>query len=269
MASKIIDIITIENEIDESTKFYDLCCGSGAITLELINRDIIHPSNIIMVDKGCFGEFWNSVANNEFDLSVFKSEIDKLPSIEYIKDYLFEMSKKEIDKELSVYHYLLMQSGSFGGKAIWKEDDGTWSTSSFRNHWLPTPTSNRRSPVNPMMPMPSTLYKRVENIVWQLGGIINAIHDDVFNVLDNINKLQHSNIIVYIDPPYQNTSGYKDSFDIDDFIKQIRKDIPIYVSEGFEMKGSIRSYLLSEGRRKGNITGNINKKPTRELLNRF
>ena len=28
-------------------------------------------------------------------------------------------------------------------------------------HWQPTATSSRRSPVNPMMPMPDSLYERV------------------------------------------------------------------------------------------------------------
>ena len=51
LAKKIVDIIFEQNEINEDTKFYDLCCGSGAITLELINRGI-HPSNITMVDRG-------------------------------------------------------------------------------------------------------------------------------------------------------------------------------------------------------------------------
>ena len=78
LAKQIVDIILEQNDITEYTKFYDLCCGCGAITLELINRGI-HPTNIIMVDKGLFGKFWNSIANNEFNLDVFQQEIKKIP----------------------------------------------------------------------------------------------------------------------------------------------------------------------------------------------
>ena len=91
LAKKIVDIIFEQNEMNEETKFYDLCCGSGAITLELINRGI-HPSNITMVDSGVYGSFWNSVANDEFDMNIFKQEIDKLPSIDKIQNYLYTCS---------------------------------------------------------------------------------------------------------------------------------------------------------------------------------
>lgn len=43
-AKQIVDIMFKENNICENTKFYDLCCGSGAITLEIINRGISHKT---------------------------------------------------------------------------------------------------------------------------------------------------------------------------------------------------------------------------------
>ena len=54
LAKQIVDIFYAENEINDDTKFYDLCCGSGAVSLELINRGF-NPNNIIMIDNGCFG----------------------------------------------------------------------------------------------------------------------------------------------------------------------------------------------------------------------
>ena len=48
LAKDIVDIIFNENNISEDTKFYDLCCGSGAISIELINRGI-QPENITMI----------------------------------------------------------------------------------------------------------------------------------------------------------------------------------------------------------------------------
>lgn len=261
LAKQIVDIIFEQNEINEYTKFYDLCCGSGAITLELINRGI-HPSNITMVDKGVYGVFWNSVANNEFNLEIFKSEIDKLPELKDIQKYLQELSNQDVDNDKLVYHYLLLQSGSFGSKQIWIENN-RWKNNSFRSYWLPTETSSRRSPVNPMMPMPNTLYDRVKDIVEYLGGSINAINSDISKIEWHFDE----NSIVYIDPPYKNTTGYGNDFDYEEFIINNWAYVNIYVSEGYKMNSVEDAILLSKGRTKGNISGDVKKKPTEEWLN--
>lgn len=261
LAKQIVDIIFEQNEINEYTKFYDLCCGSGAITLELINRGI-HPSNITMVDEGVYGAFWNSVANNEFDLEIFKSEIDKLPELKDIQKYLQELSNQDVDNDKLVYHYLLLQSGSFGSRQIWIENN-RWKNNSFRSYWLPTETSSRRSPVNPMMPMPKTLYDRVKDIVEYLGGSINAINSDISKIEWHFDE----NSIVYIDPPYKNTTGYGNDFDYEEFIINNWAYVNIYVSEGYKMDSVEDAILLSKGRTKGNIRGDVKKKPTEEWLN--
>jgi site-specific DNA-adenine methylase len=263
LAKKIVDIIFEQNEINEDTKFYDLCCGSGAITLELINRGI-HPSNITMVDSGVYGTFWNSVANDEFDMNIFKQEIDKLPSVDKIQSYLQRLSNLSVNKDLLEYHYLLLQSGSFGSKQIWVEND-KWKNNSFRSYWTPTETSNRRSPVNPMMPMPNTLFDRVKNIVDYMAGSINAINLDISKIEWHFDK----NSIVYIDPPYKNTTGYGFNFDYEEFIINNWAYVNIYVSEGYKMDNVEDAILLSKGRAKGSISGDIKKKPTEEWLNIF
>ena len=224
-----------------------------------------------MIDNGCFGSFWQAIANGEFELSVFKNEINKLPNKEYIQQYLQNLSNQKVDKELMIYHYLLLQSGAFGSKQIWIEDD-KWKNNTFRSYWLPTETSNRRSPVNPMMPMPDTLYDRVETIVNQLSGCIVASQEDVFNTLYRLDEEWESgnkNLIIYIDPPYMNTTGYKEGFDVYELERRIWNNVPIYISEGFQMDGASDTYLLSKGRTKGNISGNVNKKPVEEWLNKF
>ena len=263
LAKKIVDIIFEQNEINEDTKFYDLCCGSGAITLELINRGI-HPSNITMVDSGVYGTFWNSVANDEFDMNIFKQEIDKLPSVDKIQSYLQRLSNLSVNKDLLEYHYLLLQSGSFGSKQIWVENDKC-KNNSFSSYWTPTETSNRRSPVNPMMPMPNTLFDRVKNIVDYMAGSINAINLDISKIEWHFDK----NSIVYIDPPYKNTTGYGFNFDYEEFIINNWAYVNIYVSEGYKMDNVEDAILLSKGRAKGSISGDIKKKPTEEWLNIF
>ena len=261
LAKQIVDIIFEQNDINENTKFYDLCCGSGAITLELINRGI-HSSNITMVDNGVYGAFWNSVANDSFNLEIFKSEIDKLPELKDIQKYLQELSNQYVDFSKLEYHYLLLQSGSFGSKQIYIENN-RWKNNSFRSYWLPTETSSRRSPVNPMMPMPNTLYDRVKDIVEYLGGNINAINSDISKIEWHFDK----NSIVYIDPPYKNTARYGSSFDYEEFIINNRDYVNIYISEGYKMDSAGDAILLSKGRTKGNMRGDVKKKPVEEWLN--
>ena len=270
LAKQIVDIFYKENNINDDTKFFDLCCGSGAISLELINRGF-NPNNITMIDNGCFGQFWQDIASGEFDLDIFKREIENLPNLENIQSYLKKLSDLPVDEDKMVYHYLLLQAGAFGSKQIWIENN-KWKNNTFRSYWLPTETSNRRSPVNPMMPMPNTLYNRVESIVKQLSGSIIASKESVFDAVYRIDEERNKgnkNIIIYIDPPYANTTGYKETFDIYSLEGQIWSTSPIYISEGYKMQGASESYLLSVGRTKGNISGEAKKKPTEEWLNRF
>lgn len=260
LSKQIVDIIFEQNEINDNTKFYDLCCGSGAITLELINRGV-NPKNITMVDASMWGKLWETIGNNEFKLDIFKNEIDKLPEISNINKYLKEINTNKIIKELDIYHFLLQQAGSFGSKYI-DSDGDNWLNATFRNYWTPTETSNRRSPVNPMMPMPNTLFQRTELIVKNISGKIKAIHSKI----EDVDWCFDNNSIVYIDPPYKNTSGYYYDFDYEDFITN-NKYITIYVSEGYEMSSADDSILLSKGRSKGNVRGNVKKKPVEEWLN--
>lgn len=263
LAKQIVDIIFEQNEINEETKFYDLCCGSGAITLELINRGV-HPSNITMVDASMWGKLWEAIANNKFRLDVFKNEIDKLPEISDINKYLKKINSNKIIKELDIYHFLLQQAGSFGSKYIDSNGD-YWLNSTFRKYWTPTETSNRRSPVNPMMPMSNTLFQRMELIIKNISGDIKAIHSKIEDIEWHFDK----NSIVYIDPPYKNTSGYNYDFDYEEFIINNWAYVNIYVSEGYKMDSVEDAILLSKGRTKGNISGDIKKKPTEEWLNIF
>ena len=123
-----------------------------------------------------------------------------------------------------------------------------------------------------MMPMPETLYHRVENIVNQISGCIVASKENVFDALYRLNtewENGNKNVIIYIDPPYMNTTGYKDSFDIYEIRRKICNYYPIYISEGLKMEHTYKTYLLSKGRTKGNISGDVKKKPVEEWLNMF
>ena len=259
LASKICDIIE-ERECSDFI-FYDLCCGSGAVALEMVNRDY----NVVMVDKAPFGLFYEMIGKGQFDLGIFRKEIDKLPEIENIGQYLKYISNQKIDNDLLIYHYLLLQSGAFGSKQIWTQGN-KWCNNTFRNYWKPTATSNRKSPVNPMMPMPETLFSRVEEIILHGSEQITGHHIDILEAIDII-KLDNRKKVIYIDPPYQNTTGYLDSFDIMRVVKLLDGE-HLYVSEGFEFDlPNCESIILSEGRKKGNVSGTVKKDAVKEVLN--
>ena len=94
LASQIVDIIYQQNNINEETKFYDLCCGNSSVSIEMINRGF-YDSNIIMVDASPWGEFYKGVGNLTFSPDVFKLYIDDIPKdITKIKDYAKEILKR-------------------------------------------------------------------------------------------------------------------------------------------------------------------------------
>lgn len=257
IAKKIVDIIFKENKINEYTKFYDLCCGSGSISIELINRGV-KPQNIIMLDKSPWGLFWQTVGNGEFDIEKFAEYIDNIPSdASKIQTHIKELYRQPANID-TVYKFLLLQASTFGSKAVWLKSDSEWSTSSFRNYWTPTETSSRRSPVNPMMPMPNTLKNRVDSIVSKMKGV-KGIYGNIESLTDF-----ESNSVIYIDPPYQNTTGYGYKFNILEYVNKLNKNA--YVSEG--VKISETAHLISGSRSKGGISGN-RKSTNEEWLNVF
>jgi site-specific DNA-adenine methylase len=244
LAKEIVNIIFNENYIDNNTKFYDLCCGSGSVSIELINRGI-KPNNITMLDASPWGLFWESIGNLDFDIDRFREYITDIPKdVAQIQSHIKSLYKQPANID-TVYKFLLLQASSFGSKAIWLKNKTEWCTSSFRNYWLPTETSSRRSPVNPMMPMPKTLFERVKKISEQMVGIKGLYYD--------IRELTSfdDNSIIYIDPPYQNTSGYGYTFDLHTYIKDFKNKL--YISEGF--KFSENAHLMSGKRDKGGISG--------------
>ena len=69
LANQICDII-IEREGSDFL-FYDLCGGSGAVSLEMVNRDY----KVVMVDKAPFVLFYEMIGKGQFDLNIFRKEI--------------------------------------------------------------------------------------------------------------------------------------------------------------------------------------------------
>lgn len=238
IAEAILDVIRVSKQ----AMFYDLCCGSGAITFALINRGH-DPERIVMVDSGPFGMLWEAIGAGTFSLDRFEAEVRKIPTDPArVQSYVAALARYPLAED-AIYIFPILQAASFGGKAVGVED-GRWKHHGFRSLWLPTATSNRRSSVNPMMPMPDTLLARMKACVPALRGV-RGMHKS----LEELTR--EPKAVVYIDPPYTGTTSYLGSeFDLPAVIQKFK---PAWVSEGRAL--SPRTTLISSGRRKGGISG--------------
>ena len=253
LAKKIVDIINPSFD----KPFFDLCCGSGSISIELINRGF--PSDkIYMLDAGPWGRVWDAVGKGWFDINYFKRACcDGIPKDrKLIQEYIKKVSKGYVYPQDVPYDFLLLQAASFGSKAIWIENN-KWRNCSFRNYWEPTATSNRRSPVNPMMPMPETLFARMEIICEKMLGV----HGYWCDIFDLPFKPEGT---IYIDPPYADLTAYGHTFDVIKYIKTC-KNIDVYVSEGKPLNEHYHTFT-SEA--KGGISG-VRSEAHKEYLSHF
>lgn len=262
VATEIVDYILSNTTNTKSTKFYDLCCGSGAITVELMNRGIA-SEQIVMCDKSSWGAFWKAIGQGTFDIDKFYVYSKAVPRDKaQIQKHIKELSQSDayIDEE---YKYILLQAAAFGGKQIWNVD-GIWRNTSFRDYWQPTATSKRRSPVNPMQPMIDVIEKRIENLVDNCKGL-TCYHTDVSEMLEVIAN-DVSDKIIYIDPPYTKVTGYYFTFDYVTFLKELLQvtKASIYVSEKESI--SEMAIKLRFSGAKGGISGN-KKHKNEEWLN--
>ena len=262
VAKEIVDYILNTTFFSKDTKFYDLCCGSGAVTVELLNRGV-PPENITMCDKSSWGVFWKSIGEGIFDLNKFYKYSKAIPRDKsLIQAHIKELSKTNADVD-EEYKYILLQASSFGGKQICKKD-GKWQSPSFRNFWQPTETSNRRSVVNPMMPMIEELEKRVKILADNCKGL-TCHHKDIYEMLDIIEN-DKADKVIYIDPPYTNTSGYAFSFDYSDFLSKLFDVTVAHIFVSEKEKISDEAIQLNFSGAKGGINGN-RKNKNEEWLN--
>lgn len=261
VAGQIVDIL-LKAAPGPDSRFYDLCCGSAAVSIELVNRGV-DPSRISMLDLSSWGSFWSAIGSGAFDMDVFDQLLSELPSDKReFKAHMSALSRLAVrDHEAEIYPVL--QACSFGGKQIWRKGEH-WVNAFFRNYWEPTATSIRRSPANPMQPSPTELRRRVHALATGMRGV-TCLHTDIMTVLDDPFP---SDAVVYIDPPYQGTTGYAFGFDMTSFTARFREisRVPLFVSEGTPLTDD--ALMLTFGGAKGGISG-IRKGKHQEWLSSF
>ena len=263
IATQIVDrLLAAAGDDINHVHFFDVCCGSGAITIELINRGV-DPQQITMLDKSSWGAFWKRIGTGTFDIEVFENMLKSIPANKRdVKKYMIYLANQPIEDN-EAYIYPILQSCSFGGKQIWLEN-GVWRNAFFRDYWEPTSQSVRRSPANPMQPSPSTLLQRVTSIVEGCRGI-TCIQDDAMKLARHSLP---SNSLVYIDPPYAKATKYGFELDIQSFTDEflIHNSGPLFVSEAVPL--SPRADQLSLHGANGGISGNRRQRNP-EWLSRF
>lgn len=261
VASQIVDLL-LEAAPGPNSRFYDLCCGSGAVSIELVNRGI-DPSRIWMLDISSWGAFWSAIGSGTFNLDVFDRFLSELPNDKRdFKAHMLSLSALPVgDHEVELYP--LLQACSFGGKQIWRNGE-RWVNACFRDYWEPTTTSIRRSPANPMQPSSTELRRRISALMTGMKGV-TCLNMDIMTLL---NDPLPSNAIVYIDPPYQSTTKYAFSFDLTSFINHFREvnQAPLFISEGIPLNDN--ALMLNFGGANGGISG-IRKVKHQEWLSQF
>ena len=261
IAAQIVDHL-LEAAPGPNTRFYDLCCGSGAVSIELVNRGI-DPTRIYMLDISSWGSFWSAIGSGTFEMEIFDQLLSELPSDKRdVKAHMSALSALPVgDHEVELYPVL--QACSFGGKQIWLNGEH-WANTCFRDYWEPTATSVRRSPANPMQPGPTELRRRINALVNGMQGV-TCFNMDIMNIL---NTPLPNDAVVYVDPPYKSTTGYAFRFDITSFINSFCEinQAPLFISEGVPLNDN--SLMLTFGGAKGGISG-TKKGKHQEWLSRF
>lgn len=261
VAAQIVDIL-LKAAPGPNSRFYDLCCGSAAVSIELVNRGVA-PSRIWMLDISSWGSFWSAIGAGTFNMDAFDQFLSNLPQDKrHIKSHMLALSALPVG-EHEVELYPVLQACSFGGKQIWRNGE-RWANACFRDYWEPTTTSIRRSPANPMQPSPTELRRRIAALVNGMRGV-TCLKTDIMTAISDPFP---SDAVVYVDPPYQSTTGYAFGFDVTSFINRFRQlnQAPLFISEGIKL--SDNALMLTFGGAKGGISGN-KKGKHQEWLSRF
>ena len=241
LAPAIVDAM----QIDPSEPFADLCCGSGAITIEVVSRGT-PASAVTMVDTSLWGDLWTEVGAGQFDLDTLRKRVDDFPTdLDLHAEHLQALHSEPIGADRSVV-FLLLQAASFGGALILRPTEDRWQRWSPIKRWACTIPGQRNSR-NSMMPHPSVIYQRMTVVCDLLLGVRAQVRD--------FTTTRHDGGCVYIDPPYFGTSGYGARTPVYDFVDfaSHSKDARVWVSESRAL--GHHAVCMANGRKQGGMHG--------------
>lgn len=261
---RVSDEIAAQVLAAQPSAFFDLCAGSGAVALSVIEAGY-PPAQVTMVEGGPWGWFWRDVGQGTLDVDL----IERMLTIEIPSDPKLVADWLQTDVALqppSAATFLVLQSGSFGAVPCWW-DGQRWRQANPehnrgynpRKYWEPSGKSKETKPRGTIF-NPHKIVKQVSEIAERCRGL-RGIHGCV-NALDY--SREPSGTTYFIDPPYEGDSGYGVALDVATFIASGPR--PLWVMEGREIPGASHAQLL--GMRRGhNVNRNTARKP--DYLNVF
>jgi 16S rRNA G966 N2-methylase RsmD len=217
-ASAIVETIGLPRDCH----FYDLCCGSGAVSIEAVRRGQ-KPSSITMVDAGPWGMFWKAIGEGSFQTWKLERLLSLIPE----NPFLFQMHIEQMASlpisEMGgneVYTFVILQAASFANKAVWI--DGDYFRHPGIGGWI---EANGIDGTGRVAFNSTALVRRVSALVKGMRGVVGMRA----NINDLIPDGIRDDAIVYIDPPYRGTTDY--GHEVAGTIGRKVK-VPCWVSEG-------------------------------------
>ena len=122
--SRLAAAIVDHMQVDPEAPYTELCCGSAAVALELLNRG--HRGPVTLVDAGPWGMFWREVGAGTFDIAALRRHLAGFPAdVRRHVAHLTALAARPAAVDTTAV-FLVLQAGSFGGNAIrlhWKLED--------------------------------------------------------------------------------------------------------------------------------------------------
>lgn len=205
--------------------FADLCCGSGAISLSLLDAG---AEKVYMVDMGPWGMFWEQLAAGTLDVKGLAYLASRAPQRgAALVEWLKEVGTQPVPDD-PIPTWLLLQAASFRGKPVsW--GDGSWSSLTF----------NLRDVSNPQ---PLVVLERCRRIM-DLRDKIVAFHGNADDFNEQVG-------VAYVDPPYRKTTSYPaGDLNVAELAQRLSgQGIPVLVSDSRPVGGATRSRRIGGGR---------------------
>lgn len=201
LAPRIADVMNVPRE----RPFVELCAGTAAVSLELLNRG--HHGPIALVDSGPWGLVWSQLGSGTFDLRAFRRYCASVPrNPKSVRGFLEDLATQPATRDTAPV-FLLLQAGSFGGRAI-TDEGGRWRHHGFRTHWRGEVRGRECQETRP------TLAPRLPELLRRVEALVNALPGRVRGWRARAEDWRgHSDETVYIDPPYRGTLEYPHELD--------------------------------------------------------